>query len=415
MTMSTDDLYSEVLKKVEEYGQEHLLRFYDELGPDGRERLLWSIKDADFSVLSRLDEGDSGASRGKITPLTDVARISDIKRDRDVFYSEGARAVKSGEVAAVLLAGGAGTRLGFDHAKGMYNIGITKDVYIFERIIANLGDVTDELGCVVPLFIMTSEKNNAETFAFFEEMNYFGYDRDHVKFFIQDMAPACDYDGKIFLEEKDCVATSPNGNGGWFSSFVNSGLLDVAKAEGVKWLNVFAVDNVCQRIADPLFVGATILSGAQAGAKVIAKAAPDEKVGVLCLEDGRPSIVEYYELTDELMNAKDENGNPAYNFGVILNYLFDIDALLNVNSGKMPVHVVEKKIPHIDSVGNHIKPSEVCGYKFETLILDMVHLLDGCLAYEVVREREFAPIKNRTGIDSVESARNLLELNGVKL
>ena len=185
--------------------------------------------------------------------------------------------------------------------------------------------------------------------------------------------------------------------------------------EGIEWLNIFAVDNVLQRIADPCFVGAVLKKNCAVGAKVVRKNAPDEKVGVMCLEDGRPSIVEYYELSEEMMNARDENGDPAYNFGVILNYLFRVADLEKMAAGSLPLHIVEKKIPFLDANGNLVKPEEPNGYKYENLVLDMIHKLDSCLPFEVVREREFAPIKNKTGVDSVESARALLEKNGVIL
>ncbi|MCR4789519.1 MAG: UTP--glucose-1-phosphate uridylyltransferase, partial [Treponemataceae bacterium] len=191
-------------------------------------------------------------------------------------------------------------------------------------------------------------------------------------------------------------------------------LLDIVHKEGIEWLNTFAVDNVLQKIADPVFVGATIAKKCGVGAKVVRKAAPDEKVGVMCLEDGKPSIVEYYELTDELMNAKDAKGNPAYNFGVILNYLFNAVELEKM-ADSLPLHIVEKKIPYIDAEGNLVKPEKPNGYKFETLILDQIHKMSSCLPFEVVREKEFAPIKNATGVDSVESARELLKKNGVEL
>ena len=229
------------------------------------------------------------------------------------------------------------------------------------------------------------------------------------------MAPATDYEGKIYLERKDKLATSPNGNGGWFGSLYNSGLDMCIHEEGIKWLNVFAVDNVLQRMADPVFVGATIEGGYVSGSKVIRKVAPDEKVGTICLEDVRPSIVEYYELTEDLMDAKDEKGEPAYNFGVILNYLFRVDALEKILTEPLTLHVVDKKIPCIDSEGNEVKPEEPNGYKFENLVLDMIHMEESCLAFEVVRNREFAPIKNKTGVDSVDSARELLKENGIAL
>ena len=195
----------------------------------------------------------------------------------------------------------------------------------------------------------------------------------------------------------------------------NAGLVDFVRQQGIQWLNVFAVDNVLQRIADPCFVGATIERGCVVGAKVVKKNAPDEKVGVICLEDGRPSIVEYYELTEELMNARDEKGDPAYYFGVILNYLFSVDELVKILENHLPLHIVEKKIPCLDEEGNPVKPQEPNGYKYESLVLDMIHQMTSCLPFEVVREKEFAPIKNKTGIDSVESARELLKKNGVTL
>lgn len=187
------------------------------------------------------------------------------------------------------------------------------------------------------------------------------------------------------------------------------------KKEGIEWLNVFAVDNVLQRIADPCLIGATIERNCDVGAKVVRKNHPDEKVGVMCLEDGHPSIIEYYELTDELRNTLTENGEPAYNFGVILNYLFHLDCLEATIKKELPLHIVEKKIPYIDGQGNLVTPETPNGYKYETLILDLIKLLDSCLPFEVDRQKEFAPIKNKTGIDSVESARELLKQNHIAL
>ena len=208
---------------------------------------------------------------------------------------------------------------------------------------------------------------------------------------------------------------SPNGNGGWFKSLINAGLDKDIKAKGVEWLNVFAVDNVLQQIADPVFVGATIKSGCVSGAKVVRKVDPYERVGALCLEDGKPSIIEYYELTPEMAEAKSENGSLLYGFGVILNYLFRVDKLFDIAQKSLPLHVVEKKVPYIDENGNSNKPEEPNAYKFETLILDMVYMMDNCLSFEVEREKEFAPVKNATGTDSVDSARELLQKNGIEI
>ena len=229
------------------------------------------------------------------------------------------------------------------------------------------------------------------------------------------MVPAVDFDGNVLMEAEDSLAMSPNGNGGWFTSLVKAGLGEDMKEKGVEWLNVFAVDNVLQQIADPVFVGATIQSGCVSGAKVVRKCDPYERVGALCLEDGKPSIIEYYELTPEMAEATNEAGSLLYGFGVILNYLFSIEKLFEIAEKQMPLHIVEKKVPYIDEDGNAVKPETPNAYKFETLILDMVYLMDDCLSFEVDREKEFAPVKNATGVDSVESARELLKKNGIEI
>ena len=407
--------YSEAKAKLEKYGQEQLLRYYDELSDSEKQALLDQIDSADMSVVSYYDKRGEVAHAGHIEPLA-AMELDEIRKRSDEFRRIGLDAIRAGKVGAVLLAGGMGTRLGSDNPKGMYNIGITKEVYIFQRIIENLLDVVNEAESWIHLFIMTSEKNNEATVNFLREKKFFGYNEEYVTFFTQEMAPAVDYNGKIFLETKSRMATSPNGNGGWFSSMLRCDVVKIAKEAGIEWLNTFAVDNVLQRIADPVFVGATINSGCTVGAKVVKKNAPDERVGVICLKDKHPSIVEYYELTDELMNAKNEKGEPAYYFGVILNYLFRLDELISIAKDKMPLHIVEKKISYYDdALGKTVKPEKPNGYKFETLVLDMIQLSESCLPFEVVREKEFAPIKNPTGIDSVESARELCKACGIEL
>lgn len=406
--------YSEAKAKLAEYGQEHVLKYYDELNTSDQRELLAQIELTDFSVTTLCTKENKEVVKGVITPLW-AMQLPEINARREEFKAAGVDAIKKGRIGAVLLAGGMGTRLGSDEPKGMYNIGITKDLYIFERIVDNLMEVVRETSVWIHLFIMTSDKNHEATVRFFKEKNYFGYNEEYITFFMQEMAPAADYNGKVYMEEKGRIATSPNGNGGWFISMAKWGVLDKVKEAGIEWLNIFSVDNVLQRIADPVFVGATILNNAAVGSKVVRKAARDEKVGVMCLEDGRPSIVEYYELNDEMMDAKDENGGYLYGFGVILNYLFRVRDLEEIMNKSMPLHIVEKKIPYIDDKGELIKPDKPNGYKFETLVLDMIHLLDSCLPFEVVREKEFAPIKNKTGVDSVETARELLKQNGVEL
>ena len=403
---------NEAICKLMPYDQLHLLHFYDKLPDSGKDQLLSQIECLDLSLLDHLSS-EAEAERGKFEPLGALT-IDEIKNNENKFREIGLNAIREGKAGCILLAGGQGSRLGFDHPKGMFNIGVNRELYIFECLFRNLMEVTEEAGSFVHLFIMTSESNDIETREFLEENKFFGYSEEYVHFFVQEMAPVGDDDKKILMTAPDAVAMSPNGNGGWFSSLVKAGLLDKMEQLGVEWLNVFSVDNVLQKIADPVFVGATIEAGCVCGSKVVAKANPNEKVGVLCLEDGRPSIVEYYEMTDEIINSRDEEGKLLYNYGVILNYLFEIKTLTRIMNENMPTHVVEKKIPYMDEDGSQVKPAEPNGYKFETLVLDMIHMMDNCLSFEVERNREFAPIKNRTGVDSLDSARELMRENGIE-
>lgn len=405
--------YEQAKAKVEKYGQEQVLKYVNDLTEQEKQELFDQIEATDMEVIECCKHKEDMVKRGVISPLG-AMELSEIEANRENFTKTGIEAIKAGKVGAVLLAGGMGTRLGSDDPKGMYNVGITRELYIFECLINNLMDVVKQADAWIHLFVMTSDKNNDATVKFLTEHKFFGYNAEYVHFFKQEMAAATDYNGKIYLEEKGKLSTSPNGNGGWFISLQKNGLLDLVHEQGIEWINVFAVDNVLQRIADPCFVGATIEKNCAVGAKVVRKAAPDEKVGAMCLEDGKPSIVEYYDMTQELMDAKNEKGEPAYNFGVILNYLFYVPDLEKMMAS-LPLHVVEKKIPYLDEDGKLVKPEAPNGYKFESLVLDMIHQLDSCLPFEVVREKEFAPIKNKTGVDSVESARALLEKNGVTL
>ena len=407
--------YQQAKALLEEKGQTQLLTYYDELDEAGKAKLLTAIENINWEFEDALaNPVDMSGKDRDIHPISGL-RLTEIEKRKAEFEKLGAEAIKAGKVAAVLLAGGMGTRLGVDGPKGAYDIGITKPLYIFEQQMRNLQEVTEKCGAIVPLYIMTSDKNHEQTTSFWKEHNYFGYPESEVKFFKQEMAPAVDYDGKIILERKDTPALSPNGNGGWFSSLQKAGLCEDLHARGVEWLNIYAVDNVLQRIADPVFVGATIDSGVNCGAKVICKNNPYEKVGVLCMDGDQPDIIEYYELTEEMANQKDENGELAYIYGAIMNYLFRLSKLEEIVDKKIPVHIVEKKIECLCADGETRKPEKENGKKFETLAVDLIKPMGSVLPFEVVREKEFAPIKNKTGVDSVESARELLKGNGVIL
>lgn len=228
---------NELKQILREYGQEHIIEAYDALDEAGKEKLANQVAKIDWSMVAMAGHKELAQERGKLEPLS-ALEVNEINARKDEYEAKGLEAIKAGKVGAVLLAGGQGTRLGFDGPKGKYNIGLTKDVYIFERLIRNLQDVTDKAGCYVPLYIMTSDKNNDETIAFFKEKSYFDYPEEYVKFFKQEMAPSTDYDGKLLMEAKDSLSLSPNGNGGWFYSMSVTGILDDVHQRGIEWLNI---------------------------------------------------------------------------------------------------------------------------------------------------------------------------------
>ena len=404
--------YAQAKELLAAHGQTQLLDYYDELTDEQRACLLSDIAKLDFSVLENL-HSDYSKTLGKLSPA-DALSVDEVEKNRAGFEIAGLEALRAGKVAAVLLAGGQGTRLGSPLPKGMFNIGVTRRLTIFEQQMNNIKEVTDRAGCMFHLFVMTSDLNDKATRAYFAENNYFGYDSSKIHFYEQKLAPTCSKEGKIYLDEKYKVSQSPNGNGGWYSSLIEGGYGPLLESEGIEWLNIYAVDNVLQRICDPVFIGATLKSGCACSSKVVSKISPEERVGVLCKEDGKPSIVEYYEMPKELASLRDADGRLTYRYGVILNYLFSVKTLNKIYKDKLPCHLAFKAIPHIEK-GVKVIPTEPCGYKFETLAVDIVRLMGSCLAVEVVREKEFAPVKNKTGVDSVESARELLAFNGVKL
>lgn len=406
--MATNPLYN----LLKEHNQDTLLSYLQTLGAQEREKLEAQLEKIDFSIFDDLWTPPSSDS--PIFPM-DAMTIGEVDAHRDAFTARGLASLQNGEIGVLILAGGQGTRLGADGPKGAVNIGISRPYYIFQALFETMKGRAQDCGRAFPVYIMTGAQNHNQTVDFLTSHDFFGYPADRVHFFLQQMTPATDYSGNILLSSPDTLALSPNGNGGWFASFVRAGLDKDADENGVKWLNVIAVDNVLQKIADPTFIGATLESGALCGAKVIDKNCPTERVGVLCKKDGHPYIVEYYEMSDAQQHETTPDGKLRFRFGVILNYLFSIAALRALPE-KMPIHRVEKKVPYYDiKTKETVKPTEPNAHKYETLVLDMIAGMPSCFAYEVVREREFAPIKNATGVDSVESARDLLAQNGVKL
>lgn len=403
------DAAQTLLKK---YNQTQLLDYYGELDEEKRQELLDGIESIDFESFSAIDF-HSERKIGELSPA-DALSLKEIEAHRAEYEKAGLKALREGKVAAVLLAGGQGTRLGLDAPKGTFNIGVNKKLSIFACQFNNLLKVVEKAGVYPHVFVMTSVINNAQTVEFFKENSCFGYDKNKVRFYVQKTAPAVSFDGKILLEEKHKPVLTPNGNGGWYSSLAASECGKILAKEGIEWLNVYGVDNVLQRICDPVFIGATVLSGLNCAGKFVKKACAEEKVGVLCKENGLPSVVEYYEMPDGKKTERNADGELKYNCGVILNYLFSVNKLNEINACKLPYHLAAKKIKCVCG-GKVIVPDEPNGYKLETLAVDMIKLTGSCLGFEVEREKEFAPVKNMTGVDSVETARALLIKNGVEI
>ncbi|MGN0395919.1 MAG: UDPGP type 1 family protein, partial [Coprococcus sp.] len=372
--------YKKAYDILEKYGQLHVLKHYDSLTANQQKNLLAQIGEINFEVLDALNKQDT--SEKNIKPVA-ALQLDAIERKKNEYESLGIKSIKNGELALVLLAGGQGTRLGYSGPKGTFNVGITKDLFIFELLIQHTLDIVRKTDTWLSLYIMTSDKNHDETKKFFKEHNYFGYNSSYIHFFRQEMVPSVDFGGKIYLEDRGQICLSPNGNGGWFSSLCKAGYLKNILDANVKYINVFSVDNVLQGIADPVFLGAILSEGYASGGKVVKKANPDERVGVLCTNNDKPYIVEYYELTDEMRNERDETGEYAYNYGVTLNYIFPVDKLINTMDESMPLHIVKKAIPYMNDDGEYIKPDEPNGYKFETLALDMITFMGTCLPFEV--------------------------------
>ena len=423
-----------VLDFLRENGQEALARYIETREPEVRSSLIDALAGTDQRILDHI-RGASEAASDKLSGSSDASDASDtsdgriaplgaltltaIEAQKEAFAHTGIEAIREGKLALLLLAGGQGTRLGHDSPKGCFNMGLTKELYIFELLIEHLKEVVREAGSYIHLYVMTSVENNSATSQFFKDKNYFGYNPEHIHFFIQEQNPVLSLDGHFLLSSSEQLCYSPNGNGGWALSLEKAGLIEEMKGFGVEWINVFSVDNVLQRMADPVFFGAILTQGLTSGAKVVMKNAPDEKVGAMCTLDGKPYIIEYYELSEEMSRQTNEDGSLAYGYGVILNYIFRLDKLIASNAKAMPLHAVKKAVPYmeLDESGGlkSVVPDSPNAIKFETLALDLVHEMDDCLVFEVDREKEFAPVKNKTGIDSVDTARELLKKNGYAL
>ena len=403
------DNFEEVERKVKRYNQEHLLDYYNNIKDEElKEKFAKQMENIDFELIDSLyrkttlpvkDENDN------IEPINywDKERLGG-KYD---FYEEiGIEAIKAGKLAAVTMAGGQGTRLGHDGPKGTYDIGLDSHKSLFELLCDGLKESGKKYRVEIPWFIMTSEENNEETINFFKKNRYFGYEKN-VHFFIQGKLPMVDTEGKILIGEDGLIKEAADGHGGVYESLVKNKMIDIMKELGVEWVFIGGVDNCLVRMVDPVLMGLAIYKNVTGAGKSVVKAYPKEKVGAFCRKNGRPNVIEYSEITDEMAEAIDETGELLYGESHILCNLFSIEAIERMGSNPLPYHSAYKKATYIDKDGNKIVPDSPNAYKFEAFLFDAFGELDDMVILRVKREEEFAPVKNATGVDSPETAREL--------
>ncbi len=393
-------------------GQAHVFKWWKDIGDDARERLLEQLSTIDFDELDALykehSEGAVPPLREEIEPADTipVPKSNEQVEAASTAASAGEEAIRAGEVAVFLVAGGQATRLGFDAPKGAFEISPVRKKPIFRLHAEKILALSKKHNAALPFYIMTSETNDSATREFFGENEYFGLDPADIFFFKQEMTPALDLDGKLILDAKDHIFTNPNGHGGSISSLKSSGALDDMKARGIKRVFYFQVDNVLIKIADPVFLGHHIERGAEMSAKVTPKSGPEEKVGVVCRVGPKLTVIEYSDLPDELRYARNEDGSLMFSGGNIAIHILDVDFVERLNSRRhsLPYHIARKSIPCLDDGGELMNPDGKNGLKFEKFVFDALGEARETVVMEVVRDEEFAPVKNADGEDSPASA-----------
>lgn len=408
--MKSDIEYIAALEKLKHYGQEQLLDRYEYLDEIKKERIIKQIKNIDFDQINELYHNRDKKVENKdcnITNIDYVDKANMPKEDYDKYYELGKRVIEEGKYAVVTMAGGQGTRLGYVAPKGTFKIGGGIEKSLFEALSDTIKEAKNKFDTTIPWYIMTSRENNNATEKFFEKNDFFSLPYEDIKFFKQGELPMIDTGGKLMLDESGTIKLAADGHGGVFEALYKNGYLEDMKKRGVEWVFISGVDNVLAGLVDPIAVGLAISNGTLATGKSVVKRSPNEKVGVFCKKDGRPYVIEYTEITDEMANAKDENGELLYGESHILTNLFNIKALENISKNKLPYHSAFKKAKYMDKEGNIIKPETPNAYKFEAFIFDAFESLDDMSILRVKREDEFAPLKNAEGEDSPDTARQL--------
>lgn len=401
----------ETKRLLEKYNQQHILEYLKLLTEEEKNELEKQILKIDFEQLKDLYESTRNQPQIEEKKIEHIPYIDKEKLSNDTkqeLEKVGGKIIASGAYAVLTMAGGQGTRLGHIGPKGSYAVNTQNGTkYLFEIIIDTLKRAKEKYGVTIPWYIMTSKENNDETLNFLEEHNYFGYDKTKVTLFIQGELPLVDTKGKIILDKNKKIKEAANGNGGIYAAVKNSGLLDKMKRDGVEWIFISNVDNILSNFVDPILLGLTIKENNKIAAKSVAKNDPYEKAGVFCKMNNKAKVIEYIDLPSEMAEQRDKNGELVYGELNISTYLYNRSAFEELAQFKLPYHAAFKKSSYLDITGKVVEPEEPNIYKFEAFIFDAFVKYDNITILRVKREEEFAPVKNRTGVDSPETATKL--------
>jgi UDP-N-acetylglucosamine/UDP-N-acetylgalactosamine diphosphorylase len=406
MALAMTDVPADLLNRLRIHGQTHVLAGWERLSPSERSELIGQLSAIDVAELLTLArKGQETAPRlADIAPLpVEAAEASPAER------ALGEEALRRGEVAALIVAGGQGSRLGFEKPKGMFSVGPVSGASLFQIHAEKLLALSRRHGKAVPFLVMTSPATDEETRAYFEENRSFGLEPRSVTFFQQGTMPSvCARSHRLLLEQRGRLFLSPNGHGGTLTALAECEVLDAIRDRGVKHVFYFQVDNPLLRICDPGFIGRHIARRAEASSKVVFKESPEEKVGVFAVMEGRCGMIEYSDLPRELAEERNADGTLRFRAGNPAIHLFSVDFLTRVTgTGGLPYHVAKKAVPHFDPETEEVVDpgKEPNALKFERFIFDALPLAERWLAVEARREEEFAPLKNATGADSPETVR----------